>query len=465
LGAVVVAGTMVAQATETLRLKTVVSIPGSKITSFDISFVDPVMGFYVLGDRTNKGIDVVDTSTNTLQFIAGQGLFKGVVLVNGVANNDLSGPDGVMIVNFSEIWAGDGDSTLKFLDLGTGESLGTVSTGGQKRVDEMCFDPVHNIGFVANNADDPPFITAVNATSHSVIGKIFFDGSNGTPHATNGIEQCQFNPRDQKIYVTVPEIDGPGNNSVAGGVSRIDPVTNKVTATAVIPITVCSGPQGLAIGPALNGHGQMLLGCNGAVFNAAANRPTPVIDDGSQPGGGTFGAIVFTLNFQAGNDEVWYNSGDNHYYLARSGNNSFVNPNPNPNVLGCPTTAGAINYGANIYVSRNTQGASFPGTTPLAGPQALGMVNAATGISNADTITGLFNCPAGSPGPNGVGTTTVANAHGANHSVAVDSGTNQVYMPIASTAVATNMIGICSQGGGSDANGCIAVFQIVGTDP
>jgi hypothetical protein len=468
LGAVAVAGTTAAYATETLKLKKAVSVPnGGKITSFDISFVDPVMGFYVLGDRTNKGVDVIDTATNTFQFIAGQGLFTGVVLVNGVANNNLSGPDGAMIVNRREIWAGDGDSTLKFLSLANGALLGQVSTGGKFRVDEMCFDPVHNIGFVANNADSPPFITAVSARTHSIIGQVFFDGTNGTPNATNGIEQCQFNPRDNMIYVTVPEINGPGDNSVSGGVSRIDPLTSRVTATAIIPISSCSGPQGLAIGPALGSHGQMLTGCNGAVANAAANRPTAVIDDGSQPGG-TFGAIVFTLPFQAGNDMVDYNPGDNHYYLARSGNNSFVNPNPDPVTgikLGCPNVTGAINYGANIYVSQGVQGEAFPGSPSLAGPAALGMVNASTGVSNADTITGLANCAATSPGPGGVGKANAANAHGAAHSVASDRVHNQIYVPIASTGFAAGMTGLCAQGGGVDANGCIAVFQTVGSDP
>ena len=461
LGAVIVAGTTAAYATETLALKTVVSIPNGKITSFDISFVDPAAGYYVLGDRTNKGVDVISTTTNTLQFIAGQGLFKGVAHnANGSANNNLSGPDGVMIVRDREIWAGDGDSTLKILSLNNGALLATISTGGLDRVDEMCFDPVHNIGFVANNADSPPFITAIDARTHSVIGKIVFDGTNGTPNATDGIEQCQWNPRDGMIYVSVPEINGPGDNSVAGGVSRIDPVANHVVATAVVPISSCNGPQGLTIGPVALGGGQMLLGCNGANANAPVYRPTAIIADGTN--GAAFGTVLATLHFQAGNDEVWYNSGDNHYYLARSGNNSYVNPNPNPIVLGCPTTAGATNYGANIYTSQATQGPSY--STVLAGPTALGMVNAATGISNADTITGLFNCPASAPGPGGVATAGVDNLHGTNHSVAADSVHNYIYIPIASTAFATGMTGVCTAGGGLDANGCIAVYHTVGTD-
>ena len=100
----------------------------------------------------------------------------------------------------------------------------------------MCFDSAHNIGFVANNADNPPFITAISFRTHSIIGKIVFDGTNGTPNATDGIEQCQWNPRDGKIYVTVPEINGPGDNSAPGGISRINPLTLTVEATAVIPL-------------------------------------------------------------------------------------------------------------------------------------------------------------------------------------------------------------------------------------
>jgi hypothetical protein len=467
-----VAGAVNAHATETLKVKTAVSVPnGGKITSFDISFVDPVAGFYVLGDRTNKGVDVIDTATNTFQLIAGQGLFTGVVLVNGVANNNLSGPDGVMIVRHSEIWAGDGDSTLKFLSLGNGALLGQVSTGGQFRVDEMCYDTVHDIGFVANNADSPPFITAVALRGHRILGKIVFDGvSNGTPLASNGIEQCVFNPRDGKIYVTVPEINGPGDNTAAGGVSRINPLTLQVEATFVVPIGICSGPQGLAVGPVVGNYGELLTGCNGspAPDFAALPRSTALIDDGSASG--TFGNAI-ALPAQAGNDMVTFNSGDNHYYLARSGNNAFNNTTPDPITgtrFGCPTVAGAINYGGPIYVAPNTLGEAFGPPVnglSLAGPQVLGMVNAITLENDPDTISGLTTCAPTNPGPGGIGKANASNPHGNNHSVAADPAHNQVYFPVASNAFAPGMTGLCAQGGGTDANGCIAVFQTIGTDP
>jgi hypothetical protein len=131
--------------------------------------------------------------------------------------------------------------------------------------------------------------------------------------------------------------------------------------------------------------------------------------------------------------------------------------------------APAYNYGANIYVDVNTQGESFPGTVSLAGPAVLGMVNAQTGKSNADTITGSATCSLTNPGPKGIGKAGVNNTRGTAHSVAADPAHNQIYVPIASTAIAAGqgVNGVCNQGGGSDANGCIAVFQIVGvgTDP
>jgi hypothetical protein len=477
-GALASAGLVMASqalATETLTLKTVVSIPGGKITSFDISFVDPVLNYYILGDRTNKGVQVINTNNNTLLMTAGAGAFKGAT-----GNNNTSGPDGVMIIsNHRQIWAGDGDSTLKFLSASTGAVLGQVSTGGQFRVDEMCYDPVHNIGFVANNADSPPFITAVSRTL-AVLGKVIFDGT--VQHgggigvnATDGIEQCQYNPRDGMIYVSVPEVNGPGDNSAPGAVARINPVTMQIVAAPLIPIAACSGPQGLAIGPVVGSFGEMLTGCNGAVANAAANRPTALVDDGTS--GGTFGASV-SLSWQTGNDMVAFNgivtatgttNGDNHYYLARSGNNSPVNPNVMTDGFRphCPAVAGSTlpngQYGGDIYKTANVQGEAYAaaGSQTFAGPQALGMINATTLENDPDTIIGLANCAGTDFGAGGQ-----ANPHGTNHSVMADPIHNQIYVPIASTAFTGQSVpAICTTGGGLDANGCIAVFQTVGSDP
>src|SRR5215831_2795373 len=64
----------------------------SPLTSFDISFVDPVIGLYALGDRTNNAVDLVDTHSNTFLSYCGHGKFRGFT-----GSNDTSGPDGVLI--------------------------------------------------------------------------------------------------------------------------------------------------------------------------------------------------------------------------------------------------------------------------------------------------------------------------------------------------------------------------------
>ncbi len=129
-------------------------------------------------------------------------------------------------VDHKEIWAGDFPSRVFVLDVNTGAQIvPPMSAGGVNRADEMCFDPVDKIVAVVNNADSPPFITFISTTTHTVLGSVNLDGTNGTPKATNGAEQCQWNPRDGKIYLSIPEISGAGDNSSPGGVVVFEPTT------------------------------------------------------------------------------------------------------------------------------------------------------------------------------------------------------------------------------------------------
>jgi len=116
------------------------------------------------------------------------------------------------------------------------------------------------------------------------------------------------------------------------------------------------------------------------------------------------GKIVETLPNEDGADQVWYNEGNGQYFLARGG-------------------------GAN--------------------PQKLGIVDvdADPGLLDQDVATGLPN--------------TTATPHGTAHSVAADPIFNQVYVPIPNTAGSA----ICSNAGGSDTQGCIAVFTAAHDDP
>ncbi len=129
--------TGVARAAE-LKETGTIAIPGEKLVGYDISYIDPATGLYYFADRSNKGIDIIDTKTN--KFVKRVGSFAGVVMKDGKPNNDVSGPDGVLFAG-KEIWAGDGDSTLKIIDPATGKVTATINTGGTTRVDEMAYDP------------------------------------------------------------------------------------------------------------------------------------------------------------------------------------------------------------------------------------------------------------------------------------------------------------------------------------
>src|SRR5690348_8051917 len=79
--------------TET-RCLTAVQIPGNPLRSFDISWVNPPRAEYYLGDRSNAGVDIIDTEHLTFKRTLGG--FVGIVLnpKTGAVDNNHSGPDG-----------------------------------------------------------------------------------------------------------------------------------------------------------------------------------------------------------------------------------------------------------------------------------------------------------------------------------------------------------------------------------
>ena len=216
----------------------------SALASFDISWVDAVLKKYYLGDRSNKAVDVIDTNTKlaTPQFkpvsaTATPNTFVGArgnieiqchptMAVCGppttgkcVANNDVSGPDGVMTVENKQLWVGDGNSRVWVLDAQTGALANTngepnpISTSlpadtNPNRADELCYDSVDHLVMVANNADDPPFASIISTQTYKVVAHIAFDGSKGAPKSNMGAEQCQWSPRTGKFYISIPGIAG-----------------------------------------------------------------------------------------------------------------------------------------------------------------------------------------------------------------------------------------------------------------
>lgn len=300
---------------ETFQRTAVITIPGG-LNSFDISFDDADIHTLVLADRTNKAIDVINTETNTVSSqLSASPPFAGVRTVPANA----SGPNGVIIVDHREAWAGDApsscttttctaDSSLKAIDIQTGHTIAVMNTGGQRRADELCEDVKHEVVLVANDDAIDSFITFWSSESHQMLGKITFLGADANGHniLANGIEQCQWDPRIDKFVLNIPAT-GTSANPGPGVVVTISTGHSNFHVEQVFtidPSTGCTGPQGLALGP----RHELLLGCGGA--------NSLIIDDRD-------GSTVAFLGGQGNSDEVWYNPGDNQYFLAESGNKQF----------------------------------------------------------------------------------------------------------------------------------------------
>jgi hypothetical protein len=312
---------------------TAIQIPGHPLRSFDISWVNPTRSEYYLADRSNAGIDIINT--NTLKFQRTIGGFVGVVL-NGAGtavNNNVSGPDGVTS-HGRWLYAGDGDSTLKVIDLSPSSAKSpikqSISTGGTTRVDEMALTTDGKLLLAANNAEDPPFGTLFRAngdapvSSVAVLSKVLVSSTIVPAGFGLSIEQPAWDPTTERFYVSLPfiannptgcnfgQLSGP--ITCDGGLLVVNPATlspgtntigafDSTTNTGVVPLHRC-GPNGATLGP----HDNLLLGCTPQ--NNPSDTETLVINATNKNQ-----TLVGNIT---GSDEVWFNEGDFRYYTGSS---------------------------------------------------------------------------------------------------------------------------------------------------
>jgi hypothetical protein len=265
----------------------VLAVTGKALSSFDIGWSDQT-GTYYLADKSNAAIDFIDGQTGSM---LGQATgFAGIKGAQGTPGAALSGPNGVTSApDLHEVWAGDGDSTVKVVDAKTFTVTNTVSTGGKKRADELSYDPKDHVVLVANDLDRPPFLTFISTASKTVVGKIEM------PQATMGLEQSGWDAATGLFYQSVPAT----TTNKGGELDIVDPTT--MTIRKVYPLTNCN-PAGLAIAP----HSHVMVGCTAYPANVQ------VVD-------ATTGSSLATITQVGGVDEVFYNSGANQFYVAAQG--------------------------------------------------------------------------------------------------------------------------------------------------
>ncbi len=260
------------------------------LVQFDISWVDRRGNFYYLADRSNAGIDIFDVRRNAFE-----GRICGFTGFDPAIGTSTAGPNGVVVIDSrNELWASDGDSTVKVIDLESRQIVSTISTGGEKRADEMAYDPRNQIMMVANNADAIPFVTFIDVRTRTVMGEPLLLSDT----TADGLEQPVWHAPSGKFLLAVPET--PTNPN--GEIKVVDPIERVVTA--VFPIDFggrrCS-PHGLVLGP----RDEMLVGCS----RAGVDLGTVIMNAST-------GALVTVIAEVGASDQVWFNPADDNYYLG-----------------------------------------------------------------------------------------------------------------------------------------------------
>lgn len=264
-----------------------IAVPGRALESFDIA--DAADGWYALADRSNAAVDLVHLRSG--RFVAQVGGFAGAVA------HGRGGPNGVLVAQ-GRVWAGDGDSSVKVIDLATRSVVARVSTGGTRRVDELAIDPRDHLLIAANNADQPPFLTLISTDApYAVRGRVVL------ARASDGLEQPRWDPRTGRIEVAIPELDGVAGR---GGVAIVDPRQARIEN--VWPVARCM-PASLAIGP---GH-DLLVGCSDDAVAAGYPAHSVLLDarDGRQ---------LASFDEVGGSDEIVYDAATRRYLLAAVAN-------------------------------------------------------------------------------------------------------------------------------------------------
>ena len=193
-----------------------IALPGAPLSDYGAVFVDQNTGKGFLTNRDNKAIDIFDTHND--RFVARVEGFVGTR-----ESSPVSGPQGVVTANGgTEAWAGDGDSTIKVIDLASNKIVDTLATGGKKRIGELAYDPADQIVLAANPNDEPPFVTLWSSKpGHKQLGRIEF------PIATDGIEREGYFLPTGAFYVPLPKLE---HSATDGGLAEIDPRAGKLVA-------------------------------------------------------------------------------------------------------------------------------------------------------------------------------------------------------------------------------------------
>jgi hypothetical protein len=215
------------------------AIPGTegRVIKVDIMVIDQAAQRLYVADRNLSGVDQFDVSVTPAKYIT---TFKTPAQ-----------PNGVVLVG-SHLVAGLCDSTGVNIDLSTGQIVGTVSTGGKGRADELDYDPVDNKVYLANSDDG--ILSVIDMGNFKII-KQFQD-------LGPALEQPRYDRTNGKMYLTA------GN-----GLYEFDPTTD--TQVNFDTRSMVQGCTGIQMNPKTN---QGVLSCDDVVtYDFNEFQPTGTI--------------------------------------------------------------------------------------------------------------------------------------------------------------------------------------------
>jgi len=291
----VLSATAVAQAAE---LKEIGKIPvkfDAPLQGFDIGWYDAKTDRYVLASRGsfdpkdksnpgNNGLLIVDAASEKVIGIAtGTTLARGAVIVN----------DG------AEAWVGDGDNSIKVVDMKQGKVVASIPTEANKGgADELGYSPKDNVVAMALPDAEPPTLVLISTKDRKIFAKV------PVPNASDGFEQTIYSEVDGMFHTVVPELGGDPNK---GGMLTVDPKTGKQVGE-IAPIDNCK-PHGNFPGVG----NELIIGCN---YGQTKDKRPPVqmVFDVKT------GKVTATIAGIGGTDMSGADPGLGLYYTASAGN-------------------------------------------------------------------------------------------------------------------------------------------------
>lgn len=286
-----------------------IPVPGWKATgtpgnaNVDVMGFNPVTQTMYLADRTNHGIDVIDTHTRSV---------VGLIPVPGIGTCGSCPNVPLVAIDLQQLVVSDGLSSVYVWDLRAPQPSQpdkyTFPATMGTNTDALDYDPINQTVYVVTD-NQPEFLIGISLPLKKIVSQ--------TPLPASS-DLIKFNPIDGKIYIAAEDADGNENNALAG-VYAYDPATGP---TGVVTLVSRIGPpcpgHGIDIDPISN---IAVMGC----FGGTGDRGDVAVNLSN-------GALLTTFTDVGGTDTVVFNPNNRRFYAAVGLNTATTS--------GCPKGTG-----------------------------------------------------------------------------------------------------------------------------